>query len=119
MPTVSIQNKKQNHSSRSSTEDLSTFELEKEEILYDGLERHGLKLPAGCLAGSCGTCRVNILKGNKDDLKPAGHIEQDTLNALKKEYIEKYGADFLNEKNIRLSCRARVLGDITIEIQKS
>jgi len=74
------------------------------EILYDSLYDRGHELPHGCLSGSCGACRVEVLSGS-ENLMPAGVIEQNTIESLKAE---------LKVENIRLSCRAKVIGDVTI-----
>lgn len=89
------------------------FEVNEGELIWDELERLGTKLPAGCLAGSCGTCRINVLQGEKN-LAPKGAIETETVNHLMDQYKKKYGEDFLKDKNIRLACRARIKGNIKI-----
>ena len=86
-----------------------SFEVKEEEIIYNALSDQDFELPHGCLSGSCGACRINIESG-LENLKPAGVIEQDTINSLKK--------DFPNYPNIRLACRARVLGDVEFSIIK-
>ena len=83
-----------------------TFEVKEGEILFDALSDQGHKLPHGCLSGSCGACRVEILEG-KDHLLPAGVIESNTIEALKEEFKNFHG-------EIRLSCRAKVTGDVTL-----
>jgi ferredoxin len=80
-------------------------EVQSGKILYDELEAHGLILPHGCLAGSCGSCRIEIIEG-AENLAPPGAVEMDTIESLKKNYPEN--------KVIRLSCRAKVLGNVTI-----
>ncbi len=89
------------------------FEVNEGELIWDELERQGTKLPAGCLAGSCGTCRINVLEG-ADSLAPKGAIETETTNHLMDQYRKKYGEEFLKDKNIRLACRARIKGSIKI-----
>ncbi|MGZ3788139.1 MAG: 2Fe-2S iron-sulfur cluster-binding protein [Bacteriovorax sp.] len=85
------------------------IEVEEGRILFDELERQGLILPHGCLAGSCGSCRIEILEGAENLTQP-GAVESDTILHLAK---QNYSG--LN-KIIRLSCRAKVLGDVTIAI---
>jgi ferredoxin len=87
------------------------FEVKDGELIWDELERLGTKLPAGCLAGSCGTCRINVLEG-EDSLAPKGAIETETVNHLMDQYKKKYGEDFLRDKTIRLACRARIKGSL-------
>lgn len=91
-----------------------TFEVNVGEILYDSLADQGHELPHGCLAGSCGACRVNVQEG-AGNLQAAGVIEQNTIEALRDEFRKTHGETFLADKTIRLSCRARVLGDVVIE----
>lgn len=85
------------------------FEVESGRLLYDELERQGFILPHGCLAGSCGSCRIEILKG-AENLSNAGAVESDTIAHIKENYPVN--------KIIRLSCRAKVNGDITISVLK-
>lgn len=101
MPRVSIQDSGK------------TFEVNDGEILYDALHDRGLELPHGCLSGSCGACRVEVIQG-KEHLHPPGIIETNTIDALKDEFIKTRGGDFVQGKEIRLSCRAKVLGDVSI-----
>jgi ferredoxin len=82
-----------------------TFDVNENEILYDSLSDRGFNLPHGCLSGSCGACRVEIITG-QENLAPPGIIEQNTIDSLTAE---------LGAKNIRLSCRAKVLGDVEIQ----
>lgn len=102
MPIVSIKGTSQ------------VFEVKEGEILYDSLYDRGYELPHGCLSGSCGACRVEIVSG-KENLQAPGVIEQNTVDALKVEFSETKGADFIKEKEIRLSCRAKVVGNVTID----
>ncbi len=91
-----------------------TFDVKEGEILYDSLVDRGCELPHGCLSGSCGACRVAVISGN-ENLQAPGVIEQNTIEALKEEFAETKGADFVATMTIRLSCRAKVLGDVKIE----
>jgi ferredoxin len=90
------------------------FDVNEAEILYDSLYDRGHELPHGCLAGSCGACRIEILSGS-ENLQPAGVIEKNTLEAIREEYTQKNGPDSIKGKEIRLSCRAKVLGDVKIK----
>ncbi len=85
-----------------------SFEVKTEEIIYNALSDQGEELPHGCLAGSCGACRVEILQG-KDNLLPPSVIEQNTIDALRIELKVD------SSKEIRLSCRAKVVGDVTLK----
>jgi ferredoxin len=102
MPTVSI----------AGTD--KTFELNDGEIIYDSLAQQGHDLPHGCLSGSCGACKVEVLSG-EDQLMPPGVIELNTVESIKEELRQKHGDEFVQNKQIRLSCRAKVLGNITIK----
>ncbi len=88
MPTVLVNSK--------------SYIITESSILYDALESQNLIIPHGCLAGACGACRVEISSG-AENLSVPGAVELDTLSHLKNE-----------DKIIRLACRAKVLGDITI-----
>lgn len=94
------------------------LQVEEGEVVFDQLDQQGETLPHGCLAGSCGSCRINVIEG-QDSLKEPSAVEQDTLKTICETYKEKYGEDFLKDKHIRLSCRARILGDIKITPIKS
>jgi ferredoxin len=101
MPTVSIK-------------DTNTLmEVNEGEILYDSLFDRGVELPHGCLSGSCGACRVEVLDGI-DCLSPVGIIEGNTIDALKDEFRQIKGEEFVERTHIRLSCRAKVMGNVTI-----
>lgn len=80
------------------------YKVNLSQILYDELDRQGLQLPHGCLAGSCGSCRIHVVKGI-ENLSPMGVVETDTVMHIKDSYPGK---------TVRLSCRAKVLGDVEI-----
>jgi ferredoxin len=71
-------------------------------ILYDELEKQKIIVPHGCLAGSCGACKVEVIAG-AENLSAPGAVESDTLLHLKS-----------GNKILRLACRAKVQGDINI-----
>ncbi|MBY0518776.1 MAG: (2Fe-2S)-binding protein [Bacteriovoracaceae bacterium] len=95
------------------SESNQSFEVAAESVIYDALSDQGLDLPHGCLAGSCGACRIHVSLGS-ENLSPAGAIEKNTIEAIQDEYRKSVGEEFLKDKHIRLSCRARVKGDVTI-----
>jgi ferredoxin len=99
MPIVSIEG------------DDKEYEVAESEVLFDALDNQGLKLPHGCLAGSCGACRIEILEG-KENLKAPSRIEQDTIASIKANYVRLNGEEALGDREVRLACRARVLGDV-------
>lgn len=80
------------------------YKVNLSQILYDELDRQNLSLPHGCLAGSCGSCRIEVIKGI-ENLSPMGVVETDTIEHIKDSYPGK---------TVRLSCRAKVLGDVEI-----
>lgn len=102
MPTVSL---------KTHTE-TKTFEVAEGEILFDALETQGELLPHGCLSGSCGSCRIIVTSGH-ENLTPPKAIESDTIAHLKKEYQRKEELEKISGGELRLSCRARVQGDIS------
>lgn len=89
------------------------YEVNDGEVLYDALYDRGVTLPHGCLSGSCGACKVEVLEG-KENLQAPGVIEANTIEAVKEEYKVTHGDEFL-AKEVRLSCRARVKGDVCIK----
>lgn len=91
-----------------------TFEVNDGEILYDALYDRGYELPHGCLSGSCGACRVEITSG-KEHLQPPSVVESNTIDAIKEEFVKTEGSASIEGKEIRLSCRARVQGDVTFK----
>jgi ferredoxin len=104
MPTVLVHLESPNSPSEKSKLASREYKVNVSQILYDELERQGLQLPHGCLAGSCGSCRIHVIKGI-ENLSPMGVVETDTVMHLKDSYPGK---------TVRLSCRAKVLGDIEI-----
>lgn len=106
MPTVSFLDK--DH------EKNKDFDVKENQTIFDALDSLGFTLPHGCLGGSCGACRVEVVEG-AENLKEPGTVEQDTLKAIKQNYIRIHGHDALQGKTIRLSCRAKILGDVTIK----
>lgn len=88
-------------------ESIQAVECEKGQNLFQSFEENGIKLPHGCLSGSCGSCRIEILEG-EENLSEPSFIEQDTLKSLASEYND--------EKKLRLSCRAKINGPITFQL---
>jgi ferredoxin len=87
------------------------FEVKAGDILYDALDDQGSTLPHGCLSGSCGACRIEVHKG-KENLDPIGFIEKNTVDSIK-DYVKKSLMDpEINLREIRLSCRCKVMGDV-------
>ena len=115
MPTVSVKNAQ---TTENTTPTERSFEVNEGELMFDGLDRQGCTLPHGCLAGSCGSCRVEILEGVENISSPSA-IERNTIEALIAEYNQKYGEDRVKGKTIRLSCRTKVNGNVVIEALKS
>lgn len=105
MPTVLVQIHKKSDQSFIETK---IFTVDSNAIIYDALESQDFVLPHGCLAGSCGSCRIEVLKG-KDSFSEMSAVEKDTVESLTKENPGK---------DLRLSCRARIKGDIEIKIYR-
>ena len=107
MPTVSV---------LSDEKENQAFEIRLEEVIFDALDNQGTKLPHGCLAGSCGSCKIEVLEG-AEHLKSASLIEQNTIDTISESLAEERGSEFLKGKTIRLSCRARLIseGNLTIK----
>lgn len=101
MPTVLVNLKSSNENESNKSQ---LYKVNLNQILYDELERQGLVLPHGCLAGSCGSCRIHVDKGI-ENLSPMGVVETDTVESIKNSYPGK---------TVRLSCRAKVSGDVEI-----
>ena len=87
------------------------YDVAENDILFDALSNQGVTLPHGCLAGSCGACRIEIIEGN-ENLKPPSAIEQNTIDAIRQNYVRIHGTNSLDNRDVRLSCRARVQGNI-------
>lgn len=100
MPTVLVK-------SSTPLEADQTFEITEGETIFEGLERLGLVLPHGCLAGSCGACRIEVIKGS-ENLKIPGAVESDTIAHIKNQMAQA-------QITVRLACRAKVIGDIEIK----
>ncbi|MBC75295.1 MAG: hypothetical protein CME64_04700 [Halobacteriovoraceae bacterium] len=102
MPTVSLIHKN------------LQFYVEEGEILFDALDNQGEKLPHGCLAGSCGACRIEVTEGAQN-LKAPSAVEQNTVESIKEHYESKNGKGSLENRVVRLACRARVFGDVSVK----
>jgi ferredoxin len=110
MPTVLV-------ISGQSNEIKQEFAVEEGKVIFDELERQGHVLPHGCLSGSCGSCRIEIIDG-AENLAPMGAVESDTVASIKNSYQNSGRGEAVVNKNIRLSCRAKVLGNIKIAVLK-
>ncbi len=83
------------------------FNIEEGQTIFDAVQDQGHTLPHGCLSGSCGSCRIQIIEG-VENLKKPGIIEENTIEAITDEHPE------VSEGGIRLACRAKVTGDVKI-----
>jgi len=83
------------------------FSLNSESVIWEGVEDQGYKLPAGCLAGSCSSCKVEVLEG-AENISKASAVEQNTLDSVYEKHPE------LKSQTLRLTCRAKILENITI-----
>jgi ferredoxin len=117
MPTVSVVELDNEGNEIPGTE--KEFQVDTGELIYDSLDNQGFKLPHGCLAGSCGSCRILVLEG-KENLAGSSLIEANTVENLVKDYKDSKGDEFIRGKTIRLSCRARISeGTVKIGALKS
>ncbi|MBP9680811.1 MAG: 2Fe-2S iron-sulfur cluster binding domain-containing protein [Bacteriovorax sp.] len=81
----------------------TTIEIEDNETVLSGLERHGFVLPNNCRAGACGECKVKVLDGNFDQ----GFILDMALKAEERAC------------GMGLMCMAKVTSEsLTIDFQK-
>lgn len=94
--------------------DTKILEFNDGDIIFNAYEKKGIELPHGCLAGSCGACRIEILEGAENLAAPTA-VETDTLNSIKENIAQKHGESFIEGKTIRLSCRAKINGDFTFK----
>lgn len=84
------------------------YEIDSRDTIYIELENLDKILPHGCLAGSCGACRISIFDG-AENLSPAGPVEQDTIDHIKNNYRKTFGEEYLEGKCIRMSCKVKLL----------
>lgn len=80
-----------------------TFSVKPGESLLEILERNDLPIEAGCRMGMCGADPVTIIAG-QENLTPPKENECETLARL--------GLD----KNCRMACSARVVGNVTLSL---
>ena len=86
------------------------LEVTDDQTLYDACFEQGLDLPHGCLSGSCGACKIIVLEG-ENSLSPPTLMEKNTLESLISEFKKK-GTLPWKESQLRLSCRAKISGDL-------
>lgn len=92
------------------------FEVEENRTIFDVAEDNKVELPHGCLAGSCGSCRIFILEG-AENISPPSVIEENTIKNIAADYkSQNIASPFGDEKKIRLSCRAKINGQGNIKI---
>jgi len=74
------------------------------ETIFEVGKRHSIVIETACVGkGTCGLCRVKVLAGD-DSLSPYGDID------------EKHLGNVYHLTRVRLSCQARVHGDVTVEL---
>ncbi len=66
------------------------------------VDHAGADITFGCRGGSCGTCRVRILRG-LENCSPMGGEERDFLRGMEADADQ------------RLACQIRLLGDVDVE----
>lgn len=112
MPTVSVVTIDLDGNEVQGTE--KTFQVETGDIIYDGIDAQGTSLPHGCLAGSCGSCRIFVIEGS-ENLSGTSVIEANTIQTIESDYLSENPAHFAKGK-LRLSCRARLNGSGNVKI---
>lgn len=109
MPRVLIVNSSDSNSSEQS------YEVNENKSLYQEMLQHGIDLPHGCLSGSCGACRIEVIEGS-ENLSSISFVEQNTIDSIKEEHSQSSPIkEDLTHKDIRLACRAKVHGPIKIK----
>lgn len=105
MPTVSIRGNS------------NTYKINNGEKLFHAIKDAGHELMHGCLAGSCGACRIEVHNGAKH-LSPISEQESSTLKMIEQNYKRIHGPGSLDGKVIRLSCMAKFISDGELEISE-
>lgn len=59
----------------------ASFEVPEGTQLLDFCQKNEVPIHFGCMAGVCGTCKIEILEGH-DSLDPRSSDEQDTLEHI-------------------------------------
>lgn len=91
----------------------SHFEVSESKTLWDELDRQGVTLPHGCLAGSCGVCQVYVTSG-EENLSQMSPVEADTVKSIMMAYADANGKEA--PYPIRLSCRCKVKGNAKFQV---
>ena len=86
------------------------FSLTGKQTIFNALRKQGEELPHGCLAGSCGACRVIITKG-EEYLEEPGVMEAATLKGLAVNYERIFGKGSSEGLVMRLTCSTRLKPD--------
>ena len=74
------------------------------ESIFDVGKRLGITIETACVGkGTCGLCRVRILEGDQN-LSPYSEID------------EKHLGNVYHLTHVRLSCQAKVFGDVVVEL---
>jgi len=82
----------------------TTVEVADGSTLFDAGARAGVTIETACVGkGTCGLCRVKVLAG-ADALTPYTDEE------------ERHLGNLYHLTRVRLSCRTRVSGDVTVEL---
>ena len=94
-----------------------TYRINIGENIFECLRKDGLELSHGCLSGSCGACRVEIIKGSKL-LEVPNEMENRTLSLIKINHERIHGNGSLDGRIIRLACQANILEDGHLELKE-
>ena len=109
MPKITFTNKNQ---------ETVTRELPEGKVLFDALEDNGIVLRHGCLSGSCGTCKINIIE-NPLGLAEPSPIEQNTLESIYATLKDLMPEEEVKKLNLRLACRAKIKEEFVFEVFQS
>ena len=81
-----------------------TVEVDAGTTLFDAGGRGGVGVDTACVGkGTCGLCRVKVIDGG-DALSPYSEEE------------ERHLGNLYRLTKLRLACRTRVTGDVTVEV---
>ncbi len=84
--------------------DYPPIEAEKDSLLVDILNTENSTILFGCRTGLCGTCLIELINSDSDNLSTKTDEEKDFLEEM-----------YPENKNFRLACQVSLKGDIKIK----
>lgn len=109
MPSVKFVNEKKTIEVESGA-NLRKVALKNGIPLYPGIHKY-----VNCMGfGQCASCRVEIKKG-VENVSPQGFLEKLRLLAGPLTFFARLG----HEKDLRLACKCKVMGDVEVETKPS